>query len=54
MASKFPSYSYPDAEMEFAQVDMESYERISANLEQTRTLAAVRKGFGIEGDLETV
>lgn len=54
MAPKFPSYSYPDAVVGFAEVYLESYDRISATLAWTRTLAAVRKGLGIEVDLEKV
>ena len=33
---------------------METYEKISAGLAWSRTLGVVRKGFGIEVDLEAV
>lgn len=54
MAPKFPSYSYPNAKLGFAEVNLDTYDRLSATLAWTRTLAAVRKGFGIEVDLEKV
>lgn len=52
MAPKFPSYSYPNVEVGFAETDLEPYDRISATLAWTRTLTAVRKGLRIEVDLE--
>lgn len=54
MGSKFHSYSYPEAQPGFAEVDLEEYDQVSASLAWTRTLAAVRKGFEIEVDLEKV
>lgn len=54
MAPKFPSYTYPEVEVGFAEADLDRYDKISASLAWTRTLAAVRKGFQIEVDLESV
>lgn len=48
------SYSYPEAEPGFAELDLEEYDKVAAGLAWTRTLAAVRKGFEIEVDLERV
>ena len=53
-SQKYKSYSYPEAEPGFAEVDLEEYDPVAAGLAWTRTLAAVRKGFGIEVDLEKV
>lgn len=54
MRPKFHSYSYPEALPGFAEVDLEEYDQVSASLAWTRTLAAVRKGFEIDVDLEKV
>lgn len=54
MGTKFHSYSYPEAQPGFSEVDLEEYDQVSASLAWTRTLAAVRKGFEIEVDLEKV
>ena len=51
---KQPSYLYPHAKTGFAESDLEEYDKVSASLAWSRTLAAVRKGFGIEVDLEKV
>ncbi|KAI9880011.1 MAG: hypothetical protein M1830_005930 [Pleopsidium flavum] len=51
---KWASYTYPHAEGGFAESDLETYEKVSASLAWTRTLGAVRRGFGIEVDLEGV
>ena len=50
----YRSYRYPHAEEGFAEVDLETYDKVSAGLAWSRTLAAVRKGFEIEVDLEKV
>ena len=54
MGAKFHSYSYPEVQPGFAEVDLEEYDQVSASLAWTRTLAAVRKGFEINVDLEKV
>lgn len=51
---KWASYMYPHAETGFAETDLEEYDKVSASLAWSRTLDAVRKGFGIEVDLEGV
>ena len=54
MAPKQSSYSYPDTETGFAEKDLDEYDKVAASLAWSRSLAAVRKGFGIEVDLEKV
>ena len=54
MAPRFRSYSYPDTVPGFAETDLTCYDKVSANLAWSRTLAAVRKGFNIEVDLESI
>ncbi len=51
---KYKAYSYPEAEAGFAEVDLEEFDKVAAGLAWTRTLAAVRRGFEIEVDLEGV
>lgn len=51
---KFHSYTYPHAANGFAEEDLDQYDRVSASLAWTRTLATVRKGFEIEVDLEKI
>ena len=52
--SRYKSYAYPYAEKGFAEVGLGTYDKVSASLAWSRTLAVVRKGFGIEVDLEKV
>lgn len=55
--SKAPNcrcYSYPGVESGFAEEDLEQYDKISASLAWSRSLAALRKAFGIEVDLEKI
>ena len=47
-------YSYPGVEAGFAQGNLEQYDKISASLAWSRTLAILRKGFDIEVDLEKI
>ena len=49
---QYPSYNYPHAQSGFAEGDLDEYDKISASLAWSRTLGIVRKGFGIEKDLE--
>ena len=53
-APQYRSYVYLEAEVGFAQSDLQTYEKISASLAWSRTLGAVRKGFGIVVDLEKI
>ncbi|KAL1311523.1 hypothetical protein AAFC00_001644 [Neodothiora populina] len=46
------NYIYPDTEVGFAESDLDEYERVSANLAWSRTLATIRKAFRIDVDLE--
>ena len=49
----YPSYSY-GAEPGFAEHDVEEYDGVCADLAWSRSLAAARKVFGIDPDLEAV
>ena len=40
--------------MGFAEGDLEEFDKVSAGLAWTRSLAAVRKGLGVDVDLEGV
>ncbi|KEQ95025.1 hypothetical protein AUEXF2481DRAFT_5272 [Aureobasidium subglaciale EXF-2481] len=53
-ASTFKTYVYPDTYPGFAERDLEEYDRVAAGLSWSRTLGALRKGFGVEVDLEGV
>lgn len=53
-APAFNSYVYADSVPGFAEHDLDEYDKVSEGLAWTRTLGAVRKGFKIEVDLETV
>ena len=47
-------YSYPDVEAGFAEEDLDQYDKVSASLAWSRSLATLRKGFDIEVDLEKI
>jgi hypothetical protein len=49
----YPSYTY-DAEPGFAEHDLDEYDRIAAELAWSRSLAAAKKVFGLNPDLELV
>ncbi len=53
-SKKYPTYHYPNAEVGFAETDYETFDKISANLAWSRTLSTVRRGFGVEADLESL
>ena len=53
-AQKYKTYSYPEVEVGFAERDLEEFDKVAAGLAWTRSLAAVRRGFEIEVDLEGV
>lgn len=53
-APKWGSYTYPHAEAGFAEEGTAAYEKVSAGLAWSRTLGVLRRGFGIEVDLEGV
>lgn len=53
-APKSKHYRYPGAEPGFAEVDLESFDKIAYQLAWSRTLGVVRKGFEIEVDLEQI
>jgi hypothetical protein len=49
----YPTYTY-NAEPGFAEHDMEEFDRVSAELAWSRSLAAARKAFGNQPDLEGI
>ncbi|KAI9712323.1 MAG: hypothetical protein M1820_001536 [Bogoriella megaspora] len=50
----YKAYTYEDVEAGFAEHDLDEYDKVAARLAWSRSLAAVRKGFRIEVDLESV
>jgi len=53
-APAFNNYVYEDVQPGFAEHDLDEFDKISAGLAWTRTLAALRKGFKIEANLEKI
>ena len=53
-APKYKYYAYPDTEPGFAEADLDVFDKVAGPLAWSRTLAAVRKGFEIEVDLERI
>jgi hypothetical protein len=51
-AAKYPSFTYKNAEVGFAEEDLEQYDEISARLAWSRTLGCLREAFEISVDLE--
>ena len=47
-------YSYPGVEAGFAQGNRDQYDKVSASLAWSRSLATLRKGFEIDVDLEKI
>lgn len=54
MAPKCRHYIYREVQLGFAEKNLDMYDKISAGLAWSRTLAILRKGFEIEVDLERV
>ena len=52
--SRLPSFRYPDSQPGFAEEDLEEYDKVSARLAWSRALGILRKGFGIDVDLEQI
>ena len=52
--AKYKAYSYLEAEVGFAEGDLEEFDKVAAGLAWSRSLGAVRKGLGVEVDLEGV
>lgn len=48
------SYRYPHAEVGFAEANLDTYDKVSAGIAWSRTLAAVRQTFDMQVDLEEV
>jgi hypothetical protein len=53
-AASIKTYVYPDTCPGFAESDLEEYDKVAAGLSWGRTLACLRRGFGIVVDLEEV
>ncbi|KAI4732137.1 carboxymethylenebutenolidase [Aureobasidium sp. EXF-10728] len=53
-AASFKTHVYPDTYPGFAESDMEEYDKFAAGLSWSRTLSCLRRGFGVEVDLEGV
>ena len=47
-------YVYPEVQPGFAEEDLDMFDKVSANLAWSRTLATLRKGFEMEVDLERI
>lgn len=50
----FNSYTYPNADIGFAERDLPQFDKVNASLAWTRTLGVLRKAFKLEPDLEKV
>lgn len=48
------THRYPDTKSGFAESDLDEYDKSAARLAWSRTLAALRRGFGMQVDLEGV
>lgn len=46
------NYRYPDTRSGFAESDLEEYDKPAARVAWTRTLACLRRGFGVTADVE--
>lgn len=53
-APRYPSYAYSGTSAGFAQRESGVYDKTSSDLAWSRTLDCIRKGFGIEVDMETI
>lgn len=53
-APAFPSYTYKNALVGFAEHDLETFDKVAASLAWTRTLRALRKSFKLDLDLEPI
>lgn len=53
-APKYPSFNYPATKPGFNEHDNHQYDRIASNLAWSRALDCVRRGFGIDVDLEGI
>jgi SnoaL-like domain len=52
--TRYPSYTYPDTASGFAEHDSDQYDKVGSRLAWSRSLALMRKGFGIDVDLEAI
>ncbi len=54
LVPKCRHYIYPEVQPGFAEEDLDMFDKASANLAWSRTLATLRKGFEMEVDLEKI
>jgi len=52
--TRHPSFRYPDTKEGFAEYDLDEFDKVGAQLAWSRTLGLLRKGFGIDVDLEKI
>jgi SnoaL-like domain len=52
--TRHPSFTYPETTSGFAEHDSEQYDKIGSRLAWSKTLGLMRKGFGIDVDLEAI
>lgn len=52
LAPQFPAYVYDGVSPGFAENDLDTFDPVAAGLSWSRTLAAVRRGFKMDVDLE--
>jgi predicted ester cyclase len=52
--TRHPSFTYPETTPGFAEHDSEQYDKIGSRLAWSKTLGLMRKGFGIDVDLEAI
>lgn len=48
------TFRYPDTEPGFAESDLDEYSKAASKIAWSRTLATLRRGFGIHADLEAI
>ena len=53
-APAFTNFVYSDVQPGFAEHDLDEFDKVAAGLAWTRTLAALRKGFNVDPNLERV
>ncbi|KAK0515341.1 hypothetical protein JMJ35_002720 [Cladonia borealis] len=54
LVPKCRHYIYPEVQPGFAEENLDKFDKVSTNLAWSRTLAALRKGFEMEVDLERI
>lgn len=52
--TRYPSYTYSDTASGFAEHDSDKYDKVGSRLAWSRILGLMRRGLGIDVDLETI